>query len=267
MNNIFSFNRFGKLLKKEFYEYFQKFGITMAVFLLFIVIAWGISLLFGDRGFGNDYRTTGIYMLTALVSLFAPFTIYGYANNRKNGIYYALLPASSFEKFLSMAFYTLIFTPILFVTCALALDSLLVTIKSPEYTEYIFSDFFSQEILHQFFNLIQYVSLFVLANMLFKKQKVVKALLSIFVISIIVGVISGKLVEVYGPGIFFNMDAINSGKLLITDGNSYMSLVMGREFAKELLAPWFWYFANILSVLIPVSALTGTYFKIKTQKY
>ena len=266
MDNIFSFNRFGKLLKKEFYEYFQRFGITILVFLSFIMIAWGISLLFGgDDGFSTNLRSIGIWGLTVLVALFAPFVVYGYANHPKKGIYYAMLPASSFEKFLSMVIYTLILTPVMFFVTAVLLDSLIVTIKSPENTSYLFSTLFSKDVLSQCSGLFQTISIFVLANMIFKKQKVAKSLLSIIGISIIISVLTGKIIETAGIEAFFNMDAMNSGKLMID--NSDFNLLNSTHLAKELFIPWFWYFIKITSIVIPLAALTGTYFKIKAQKY
>ena len=265
MDNIFSFNRFGKLLKKEFYEYFQRFGVTILVFLSFIVIAWGISLLFGgDNGFGTNTRSAGIYALTTLVALFAPFVVYGYTNHQKKGIYYAMLPASSFEKFLSMVIYTLILTPVMFFITAVLLDSLIVTIKSPEETSYLFSTLFSKDALSQYFSLFQTISIFVLANMIFKKQKVAKSLLSIIGIAIIISVLAGKIVETAGIEAFINTDMMNSD---IFTSNSIPSIFNSRHLAKELLTPWFWYFTTIISIAIPLAALTGTYFKIKTQKY
>ena len=269
MDNIFSFNRFGKLLKKEFSEYFQRFGITILVFLSFIIIAWGISLLFGvDKMFSVNTRSIGIYSLTALVALFAPFIVYGYANHPKKGIYYTMLPASSFEKFLSMVIYILIVTPVVFLLTAVLLDSLIVTIKSPENTQYLFSTLFSKNTLAltQYSDLFQNISIFMLANMIFKKQKVAKSLLSIIGISIILSVLVGKIVETAGIEAFFNMDAMNNITEYV-DGNSFPNLLNMRHFAKELLAPWFWYFITITSIVIPLAALTGTYFKIKTQKY
>ena len=268
MDNIFSFNRFGKLLKKEFYEYFQRFGITILVFLSFIIIAWGISLLFGgDNGFSSNLRSAGIYYLTMLVALFAPFIVYGYANHPKKGIYYAMLPASSFEKFLSMVIYILIVTPIVFLVTAVLLDSLIVTIKSPEDTSYLFSTLFSKDTLRLYLDLIQSISIFMIANMIFKKQKVAKSLLSIIGISLILSVLMGKIVETAGIEAFVNMDAMTSTTERYVNSNSVPNIFNLRHLLKELYTPLVWNLIIISSIATPLAALTGTYFKIKTQKY
>lgn len=263
MNNIFSFNRFAKLLKKEFYEYFQRFGSTLLVFLSFIIVAWGISLLLDDGGFDITTRRTGMYILTYVIAILSPFVLYGYANHPKKGIYYALLPASSFEKFLSSVIYTAILTPVLFLFSAVLLDSLLLLIKSPSWSVSLISGLEASSLWQVYLNLIQIVALFLFANMLFKKQKITKSLLSMIGIIIIISIIVSKVVEHVGIDAFFISD-ITTGNIGEISGNI---AIASRGYLTEILQPWFRHFLTVINILIPVGALTGTFFKIKTQKY
>ena len=104
MNNTFDFKRFGQVVAKDWKDYFRSFGIALIVGCSLPILSW-ISTLFLDFEMVNDSRSAliGIFVFTAL--MFVPSKVYGNANLSREGVSFAMLPATSTEKFFSMVLY------------------------------------------------------------------------------------------------------------------------------------------------------------------
>ena len=111
MNNTFSFNRFKNLLLKDGKMYIRNYGTSLIVWCCLNAIFWIFNLLFGSETM-PPVRFGMLCTWTALAMMMVPSKVYGNANLSREGVGFAMMPASSLEKFVSMFVYCAIVTPI-----------------------------------------------------------------------------------------------------------------------------------------------------------
>ena len=124
MNNTFAFNRFKNLLLKDGKMYIRNFGTGLIVFCCLNAIFWIFNLLFGTKS-EELFRFGMLCTWTSLAMLLVPSKVYGKANLSREGVGFAMLPASSLEKFISMFTYCAIVTPIIVFFGGYLVDTLL----------------------------------------------------------------------------------------------------------------------------------------------
>ena len=124
MNNTFNFNRFKNLLLKDGKTYIRNFGSTLIAFCCMTAIIWIFSLLFGRPAEGVS-RLVVIVASVIFAMMIAPSKVYGNANLSREGVGFAMLPASSLEKFISMFLYCAIVTPVVVFFGGYLVDTLL----------------------------------------------------------------------------------------------------------------------------------------------
>ena len=110
--------------------------------------------------------------------VFSPSKLYGTVNHKKKGLHYAQLPASVLEKTLSMFVVSFVCVALSMLVSLFVVDTLFYLLF-PSYTSgFLFANswegVFSGKV---FFDMFLIQSLFVLGNMVFKRQKVAKHLL------------------------------------------------------------------------------------------
>ena len=103
MNHKFSFDRFGQVLAKDWKQYFRNFGISLIVWSCIPVLGWITTLIF-DFTMDLGTRLSAIAILVYSVLIFVPSKVYGKANLSRDGVGFAMLPATNAEKFFSMLF-------------------------------------------------------------------------------------------------------------------------------------------------------------------
>ena len=265
MNNTFSFERFGKVLTMDFKNYIRNFGISLLVMCCMPAAHWILSLLFGIDG-STILRGIMIFVVCCFGVILAPVKVYGKANLPREGVAYAMLPASSLEKFLSMFVFCAIVTPIVCLAGGWLIDTLLTVLPFGGFKEYV-NMFAVNKIFDDAENvgdLIQVVTpfkmwysivlgmlfwsaVFMLGNMLFKKRKV------------------GKTLGCY-LGISYVLSTLIS--LIFFTDNSFMSRVgnMAADDALSFLSAsinW----SLVVSTILLLVMLYFVYRKIKTPKY
>lgn len=131
MNNVFDIKRFGKYFTYDLNNAFGNYGISALVIgllpLIMLVFSVIFSLVFTGEASAIPHPLKfflfGITVLVVILS--APTKLYGNLTERRAGTDWLMLPASSFEKFLSMALMLCIVLPLvvfgLFVVCDLLL--------------------------------------------------------------------------------------------------------------------------------------------------
>lgn len=124
MNKTFDLKRFGQVLAKDWKNYFRNFGISLIVWCCIPVLFW-IATLVLDFEMENASRAAVIGSLAFSVLIFVPFKVYGKANLSREGVNFAMLPATNLEKFLSMVLYCSVLTPLIVGLGSWAVDSLL----------------------------------------------------------------------------------------------------------------------------------------------
>lgn len=280
MNNTLNINRFGKILKHDGLNFFPNMILTLSIiWAIPVVLYLFTSLIPGNEGqtFDPFSRIDIISSLLTIVLIIAPARLYKHCNDPRKGIGYAMLPASTLEKFLSMVIYCVIVTPIIYVAGALAIDSILALFNGPYEgfaLSYYFDTFakinavFEKEnvmldgswllfynslsptfmLILSLLGTLTISSIFMFSNMIFKKHKTGKMigiLILLFIITMIV---------------FINYVA----------NHHTIFESMNEENADMIVKQVMIFTTNItfyLEIIISSLMLFGVYRKIKTQKY
>lgn len=242
MNNSFDLKRFGQVVTEDWKLYLRRFGITLIVWASLPILLWITSLVF-DVVIDPEARAGFIATFIIATVMTVPAIMYGKANLSRDGVGFAMLPATNSEKFLSMVLYCSIVTPLFCGLGAWAVDSILTLLPFGGFKEFVIP--FSMN--HLFHNLLFAAmlfltesALFMLGNMIFKKRKTGKTfawiLLILFVLALIIQI------DFIWNGLKYLADQISSP---IAD---------------------YWFIIAFLLVLTTCLNLL-TYHRIKNQKY
>ena len=278
MNNTFSFNRFKNLLLKDGKMYIRNYGTSHIVWCCLNANLWIFNLLFGSETM-PPVRFGMLCTWTALAMMMVPSKVYGNANLSREGVGFAMMPASSLEKFVSMFVYCAIVTPIVVFFGGYLIDAFLSVfpfggfekpirlyslneiIRMANDTEGVVNVGDFELSLEQVFpigvmrtslyvGIIQWAAIFMLGNMLFKKHKAGKTFACYLGISYLFSMLFGLLVV--------SSDRIEQWLESLED------LPAG-----EVVRLWhnatIW--GMIIGIVVTGVLLYFTYRKIKTQKY
>ncbi len=264
MNNTFSFERFGKVLALDFRNYIRNYGISLIVLCSVPIAMWILSLIFD-----TDFSTVGrgiMFYLVILVGIFlAPTKAYGKANLPREGVAFAMLPATALEKFLSMFLYCAILTPLVCFVGSWVIDSLLTLLPFGGFKEFVkvfslrdllIDAKYIPKIMYLPFKfwfssitgLVFWSAIFMLGNMIFKKRKAGKTLACILGINYVLTTIF-SVILMNCKGIFVKFQNIQDEETLIAMINPLVNWSMVINTALLLLVLYF------------------VYRKIKIQKY
>ncbi len=278
MNNTFAFNRFKNLLLKDGKMYIRNYGTSLIVFCCLNAILWIFNLLFGSSSV-SGFRFGMLCTWTALAMMMVPEKVYGKANLSREGVAFAMLPASSLEKFVSMFIYCAIVTPVVVFFGGYLVDTLLslfpfggfekpihlYTINEVVHMmdnsegvvqagnmELSFNDVFPIAAIRisLYVGIIQWAAIFMLGNMLFKKRKTGKTFACYLGISYVFSTI-------------FGLVFLTSGRLeqWLETLEDYPEGEMIRLAHNGMI--W----GTIIGIITTGVLLYFTYRKIKTQKY
>ena len=191
MGNIFNFKRFGMLLLKELKEFPLSYGLSVLSAAGVYVLIMALAMLNGiDHPVGIFFRMTMISLLIVVMMVVVPSKMYGYVNHYKKGIYYTLLPASAFEKMLSMLIICSVVTGLVSFSILVLTDYLVYALFPCRLAGKLFGEagsvtFFSSEV----FSLVMFQSCFILGNLYFKKQKIAKTIVFLMFLALVFGLV------------------------------------------------------------------------------
>lgn len=282
MNDTLDIKRLSKILKHDGLNFFPNMILALAIlWAIPIIIYLFTSLIPSDETshvFDAFSRINIISFIKKIVIIIAPVRLYKYCNDQRQGIGYAMLPASTLEKFLSMVIYCVIVAPIVYIAGALTIDSILALFNGPYdgfAVAYYFDTFaqfdhsieksqlvFNEEDALLLFNSISSTymliigllgtlmlsSIFMFGNMIFKKHKTAKMIGILILLAIILMIVFVNYVA-NNENIFNHAYKDNSEEFI----RRLIYIAMNIMFYTEL----------IVSALL----LFGVYRKIKTQKY
>ena len=242
MNNKFDFKRFKQVVAEDWRLYFRRFGITLAVWSCLPIVIWITSLVFGID-VDPEPRAGFILAFIFATVMTVPAHVYGKANLSRDGVSFAMLPATSSEKFLSMVLFCSIITPLFCGLGSWAVDSLLTLLPFGGFKAFVEPFDLEYPVHNTLMGAMLFFtesSLFMLGNMIFKKRKTGKTfawiLLILFVLTLIIQI----------P--------------FIMDGLDYIS--------EHLTNPYAAYWSGIAFLLVLTTCFNLlTYRKIKNQKY
>lgn len=206
MEKSFDIQRFKKVLVNDFHNTVSRFGVFMLILALLPHLLWLLSLV----SLGQDPQSIVIppqirYRLISVAVVFAaiaaPSRIYKNCNLPGSGNYFALMPASLPEKFISMMIYCFIVSPIVVFVGSVAVDTLFSWLPFGAYDSYLWQGHIQTEIgglaaidwrlaVENVLSDIFLVLLFFFTNTLFKKfkltQTILWSLLAVIVLAIII---------------------------------------------------------------------------------
>ena len=246
MNNTFDFKRFNQVLAYDWKRFIRNFGITLLVWISMPVMFWVTSLVFGFE-MPTAVRVFIIFGLVAITVMSAPSRIYGKVNLSREGVDFAMLPASGLEQFLSMFIYCSLVTPAITLVGAWLVDCLMTLLPFGGFAEYIPVIGALKEISFGQFAAMVVMSIttawaessgFMFGNMLFKRRK------------------SGKTF-----GWFLLIMFVLVLLLQLTNGWKLFDVIFSTDSIANL-----WIYSAIMLV-IACGFYYGTYRRIKTQKY
>ena len=278
MNNTFTFNRFKNLLLKDGKMYFRNHGTGLIVCCCLNAIFWIFNLLFGSTSH-ELFRFGMLCTWTAIAMMLVPERVYGKANLSHEGVGFAMLPASSLEKFISMFIYCAIVTPVIVFFGGYLVDTLLSLFPFGGFEKpihlYTLNDFVhmmdnSEGVVQSgnmelslgdvfpvgmmrtslYMGIIQWAAIFMLGNMLFKKHKTGKTLVCYMGISYVLSTI-------------FGLAFLTNGRL--ERWLESLEDVAESEMIQIAHNGLIW--GTILGIVVTAVLLYFTYRKIKTQKY
>lgn len=200
-NQFFNGKRFWKVFSKELNEYTKYFGLSFLCFMGCSILIWLLDVLIPSSiPTSVSSRMITLSFVAILAAISVPSKCYGYITSKNRGLTYALLPASAFEKTLSMFCISSVFSILLIFAGLLVGDTLMHAITPQVYPDVIFAQpNFILTLCSCIFSVINVQAFFVLGNLLFKKQKMSKTFACLIGLGILFSIIMFVIVNVIGP--------------------------------------------------------------------
>ena len=210
MKKIFSFDRFFKYFKYDLVNAKSNFGLSILILgflpLMMFIVCNLFSLIFGGSWIGSAASTgvSGMAFGAAFIisSIIIGVKLYGNLTDKKAGSNWLMIPASTFEKFLSMFLIVFVVAPVCLAALLLLSDLILRIV--PGYTpvtswiKQVVSMIGAAGFKVNYVAMIwlmwgQYALAFLLGAIVFKKAKVAKTILWMFILSTVLGIVMTKL--------------------------------------------------------------------------
>ena len=269
MNEIFDIKRLGRLIKYEVINYIPNFFKSLLIFSSVIAAVWIFSLTV-DFDVCPHSRAGLVMALFTLAIILSPFIVYKDMNNRKKGYIYAMIPASTLEKLLSMVVLCVIIVPLLTYAVLTATDLLLWLLSKAGIGTFLHMEFYNPftavkfvddeyllphiypvfESIIYFVNLIAYTIMF---NTIFRKNKVLKTILFNITLSFAFVILTAVIVNITTPEFWEDMFG---GLVEWLDGKTDVEL-----FGYVMTT------VRCLTILMSMVFLSITYFRIKKVNY
>ena len=225
MNNTFDWTRFCKVVRKDFSNIWQNAGTSLLIITLLPILAWllwwALSGIEEMPAIVPEVRWCFIAGSVFLAAMVSPSRMYRTANLQKEVIYFAMLPASKLEKYLSMLLFTIVVCPLLCFLGGMVLDYFLTLLPFGPYNKWLWQTDYLADALDGYRGLVSgafpnvnentlmlvqvftpwkvvlyallchlsNVALFLFTNTIFKKHKVLQTLLWTWLISFVLNIV------------------------------------------------------------------------------
>lgn len=261
MNDTFSLKRFWNYFLYDLNNAKNRYGLSLVIVgfsaIILFVLSSVFSLIGGDgiATTGSGINITASVIAMVITTIMFPVKVYGDITERKYGSSWLMIPASGFEKFLSMALIVCVVLPACLFGL-LTLGNVIVSFFVPDcgvvpklYTVFTRqSDVFSNIGLMCWLEWSENILAFTLGALCFKTGKTGKTILCLFAFGILV---MFAILLVFG-GVGINEETIER----IMDS-------MTAEKAQFLVNA----VMNATNALLMGGLLAGIYFRIKNMKH
>ncbi len=205
MNNTFDWNRFCEVVKKDFRNLWPLYGRTMLILALLPVTIWIFTVILPTvYHVPANFRLWAVKFVAMLAACMTASRLYRTWNLPGDGIYYAMLPASKLEKLLSAFFFSVLVCPLAVFACSYVVDIILTMLPFGGYFDWIWErkmDLFSFDLsaepgvhygpwgtlysITYFLSFIGNTLLFMFTSTIFKRHKVLRTFLWIYLIEFV----------------------------------------------------------------------------------
>lgn len=141
MNKTFNWSRFANVVRKDFRNIWRNAGSTLLIITLLPIAAWllwwalaGVNTV---PPIAPEVRWGFIFGVVTLAAMVTPSRMYRTCNLQKEGIYFAMLPASKLEKYLSMLLFSVVVCPLLCFCGSMVLDYFLTLLPFGPYNKWL----------------------------------------------------------------------------------------------------------------------------------
>ena len=221
MNNKFDWNRFCKVVNKDFRNMWPMFGTTMIILAVLPFAVWLFMTVLGvDVPLDPAFRLMMIQGVAYIAAMMAPSRMYRTWNLRNEGIYYAMLPATKLEKYISALLFSLVVCPLSVYLGSFVLDMFLTALPFGAWEDWLWeskvgfpfildlgtilsemaaSDYGAEAFRVMYFGTLYNIScwlgyigtvlMFVFTATLFKKHKVLQTILWLYVINFVLSIV------------------------------------------------------------------------------
>jgi hypothetical protein len=269
MNEVFDIKRLGRLIKYEVINYIPNFFKSLLIFASVIAAVWIFSLTVDFNACPHS-RAGLVNVLFVLAIVLSPFIVYKDMNDRKKGYIYAMIPASTLEKLLSMIVLCVVIVPLLAYAVLTATDLLLWLLSKAGIGHFLHMEFYNPftavklvdneyllphiypvfDSIIYFVNLIAYTIMF---NTIFRKNKVLKTILFNMAMSFAFVILTAVVVNVTTPEFWEDM---------------FEGLVEWLDEKTDVeLFGYMMTTVRCLTILMSMAFLSITYFRIKKVNY
>ena len=279
MNNTFSLSRFGRYFRYDFRRWVSTYGPTLLLMSAVPVILYTLTVVYSllfNQEWGTPGETTRIIVsciVSAVLLLTYPASVYGYVTEKRAGPAFILLPASVFEKFLSMLLNTIVVVPLSFSLIYLSLDGLICLIDGTcggtlfstliDGVKSLVTFAFASDapirvsLVSLYMNSAFSTLFFLLGALIFKKHKILYPILIIVGTQMLLSMLFGAVLSLG----FINMDGLADW----LEGLEYSYLV-NPDFLSWAI-PTFNVLATIMDFVVFAAFCAAVYFRIKTIKH
>lgn len=285
MNNTFDWTRFCKVVRKDFNNIWQNAGTSLLIITLLPILAWlfwwALSGVKELPSIVPEVRWGFIAGVIYLAMMVTPSRMYRTSNLQKEGIYFAMLPASKLEKYLSMLLFSVVICPLLCFLGSMVLDYFLTLLPFGPYRRWLWQtdylagglDYYrllvsgdvpnvnSDEIrvltevvtpgkvvLYGLVSYLSTVALFLFTNTIFKKHKVLQTLLWTWLISFAINIVCTPIMGA-----------------MVLNGNWVEAILQSVDPVRGFnIAYWV---ATAWGILLTVVFLWWTAYRLKRMKY
>lgn len=225
MNNVFSAKRFGKYFSYDLKHCIDTFGLSLLILGLMPMIAFLFAsiisfIVSGDWIPDNTVnRIVAAVIAVFIATIMFPVKAYGEITDKKAGSNFIMVPASTFEKWLSGSLMTLVIVPVALVLLLLGVDLLLGALLPSHYGEALLLQEWFRPIIcipasltglsmdvSINVGLIFWVSwatsvlCFLLGAVFFKKSKIAKTILALMIFSMLLSMLTAPFANLM-PGL------------------------------------------------------------------
>ena len=269
MNKIFSLKRFGRYFTFDLKNAVNNFGLWLLIMcclpVMLLIIKSLLSIVFGGGMALPSLKESMFLFALFFMMIASPVKLYGGLTDKKYGSSWLLIPASRVEKFISMLLICLIVVPVAYLIVYLGVDGILSLFIKDYSPAIIGSDamktFMSFHIpedipfemvggssLYFFGSMAATILVFLLGGLCFKKGKVGKTILALFIIMMVVWIITFIIIVKFPEHFESLMERAD---------------VMDPERIASSISIWSW----ILNILFFGGLGTAIYFRLKTLKH